>query len=364
MKVALCTAGELWGGIETFVLSYAKKLSERKGIELICFLFEEGLLSSALEKNGVRVEIIPLKHKHDLTAIRRAAALFKKEKVEVVHTNGYKANILCGLSAKWSGMKLVKTEHGMLESAEGTPLAKMWLNVKIDNFLSRFLYDAAVFVSKDLERANRGFYRKIESEVIYNGIDVPKRREGEKVERVLTQADRFQLCLIGRLTPVKGHIYLLKALEQLRDLKNITLYFLGEGELEAVLKAYCRENSILDKVFFMGFQANVADYLKEMDAVVMPSLHEGIPYTMLEAMAHDVPIVASRVGGMAEILTHEVDALLVPPRDETSLALAIRCLYEDQKLRDRLAENAYRKVSNELVSDQMVDRYLELYRKI
>lgn len=364
MKVALCTAGELWGGIETFVLSYAKKLSERKGIEIICFLFEEGLLSSALEKNGVRVEIIPLRHKHDLTAIRRVAAFFKKEKVEVVHTNGYKANILCGLSAKWSGTKLVKTEHGMLESTESAPLAKMWLNAKIDNFLSRFLYDAVVFVSKDLEHANRGVYRKTESEVIYNGIDVPKRREGERVKRVLTQADRFQLCLIGRLTPVKGHIYLLKALEQLQDLKKMVLYFFGEGELEDALRAYCRENSILDKVSFMGFKANVADYLREMDVVVMPSLHEGIPYTMLEAMTHHVPIVASHVGGMAEILTHEVDALLVPPRDETSLGLAIRYLYEDQRLRDRLAENAYRKVSNELESDHMVDRYLELYKKI
>jgi glycosyltransferase involved in cell wall biosynthesis len=198
--------------------------------------------------------------------------------------------------------------------------------------------------------------------VIYNAIQPIEHSGAAGSVPRLEPEGAFRIGIIGRLKPIKGHEVLLRALAQLGHVSNLRLYIFGEGPTETALRTLCRESRIEDRVAFMGFQENIHGYLRQLDALAMPSFHEGIPYAALEAMSLGVPLVASDVGGLHEILEHEVDALLVPPGDAGTLARAIERLVGDPALRSRLSLGARSKVNNRFLAPRMVDRYLEVYR--
>ena len=149
---------------------------------------------------------------------------------------------------------------------------------------------------------------------------------------------------------------------RLRRRADLVLYVFGEGETESSCRRLCQEAGIDGCVHFMGFQADMQAHMRQLDTIVMPSFHEGIPYTALEAMDLGIPLIASDVGGLREILTHEVDALLVPPGDEGALASAIERMADDSSLRERLRLNARRTVATRFAAARMVDQYMDLYR--
>ena len=130
--------------------------------------------------------------------------------------------------------------------------------------------------------------------------------------------------------------------------------------MRAELESFSRANGLADRVCFLGFRSNVEQYVRALDAVAMPSLHEGFPYTMLESAYWAVPLIASRVGGMSEVLTDAEECLLVEPGNVQQLGDAIVRLYGDPSLRKRIGENARRKVMENFLIDSMVRRYVLL----
>jgi glycosyltransferase involved in cell wall biosynthesis len=312
----------------------------------------------------VPIEVIRTAGKYDPTAPLRIGHALSRHHVRVVHVHGYKASILGGVAAKLGGRTLVKTEHGRPEPFTGWGQLKMKMNFWMEGAISQRLVDSVIFVSKDIQEALKGRYPKTPQTVIYNAIrprdavaaDGAPRLEPEGVSRI---------GIVGRLTPIKGHDVLLRALGRLgpRSGPELYLYVFGEGHLESALRARCTELRIEDRVAFMGFREGIHGYLSQLDILAMPSFHEGIPYAALEAMNLGVALVASDVGGLGEILENEVDALLVPPGDEEALAGAIERLASDAALRTRLGRAAQAKVNDRFLAPHMVDRYLEVYRQ-
>ena len=145
---------------------------------------------------------------------------------------------------------------------------------------------------------------------------------------------------------------------------EVKAFFLGTGVLDRELNDFCRSHNLEDLVRFMGFRADVLDWVARLDVFVMPSLHEGLPYALLEAMYLGVPIIASRVGGPAEILEDGVDAVLVGPGDENGLAKAIELLMTKPEMRAALGDNAKAKVDTQFVIDRLARDYLDLYAAI
>lgn len=363
--VALCTSGELYGGIEAFVLALATQLRRSGDASVLCVLFQDGELADELRKHDLPVRIVKERHKHDLGVIGQLKAIFEEKNVEIIHTNGYKANLLCGIAGRWAGVKLVKTEHGAVEPNH-QPWAglKMRLNVKTDELLSRLTHDAVVFVSQDLARERGARYGRKFQEVIYNGLELNGDARARRDTGAPGKSGGLKLCTVGRLDQVKGHLHLLRALRQLGDLGDLEVHVFGSGPLEKELRRFCATHGLAQRVQFRGFVRPIKSHLRQMDAMVIPSLHEGIPYAMLEGMAQGLAIVASAVGGIPEILRDGGTALLVAPRDEDGLARAIRSLYEDAGLRRRLGRNARRKVTTDLSVGAMADRYLHLYERL
>ena len=365
-SVALCTSGELYGGIEAFVLALARELRRNGAANVLCVLFQDGELADELRKYDVPVRIVRERYKYDLGVIGQLRDIFRQGDIEIIHTNGYKANLLCGIAGRWAGAKLVKTEHGVVEPDHGRAPLKMRLNVKMDELVSRMTHDAVVFVSKDLERLRGPGYGRASKGVIYNGIGRNGTEgDGRELDRDARGAPaRVKVCTVGRLTEIKGHLYLLRAMRQLGDLDNLEVHIFGNGPLEEELQRYCARHGLTRKVVFRGFVRPIEPHLRQMDVMVTPSLHEGIPYAVLEGMAQGLAIVASAVGGIPEVLRDKENALLVAPRDECALACAIRSLYVDHGLRSRLAKAAQFKVATDLSVAAMADRYLHVYDRL
>lgn len=360
MNIALCAAGELYGGVEQFIYTFSHFLTKDSRLNLTVILFNKGILYAKLKEANIETYVYP-GHKYNLFQIKQIMRLFNEKKIHIVHTNGYKANILCGIAAKFCKAKIVKTEHGKIEPSlsKNCNYFKMVANICVDIAITKALVNTVVFVSNDIRAYYGRFYGNLKSTLIHNGI--PQIEHSTKTKLSDFDYDAFSVGIVGRLSNVKGHIYLLNALKLLSDLKDLKLYVFGDGQLHSDLLTYCRQNQMLDRVMFMGFRDNIQDYMRALDLFVMPSLHEGLPYALLEAMHLKVPIIATSVGGLKEILENNTDALLIPPCDKERMAEVIRYLYNNPKERKRLAGNAYRKVTQNFVINKTAAEYLAVY---
>jgi glycosyltransferase involved in cell wall biosynthesis len=362
IRLALCTAGEIWGGIERFVLTLAPGL-RAAGIDPLVILFHDALLARQLRAAQVRVEVLDGHGKYDPRTLGRLRRLLRERHVDVLHVHGYKATIAASLAARGLPVRIVKTEHGLVEPFTGwrglPAYSKLVANVGLDRMASRYFVDASVFVSRDLHdqrsAALRGSRR-----VIYNGIDVPSGPVPEPRQRPGT----FAIGIVGRIDTVKGHLHLLEALARLRHLPDIRLHVFGEGPLEETCRRLCRALGLASRVSFEGFQPAIQERMAELDLLVMPSLHEGLPYVLLEAMALKIPVVASRVGGIREAMERDDCGLLVAPGDPVLLANAIERVYRNSELRLALARRGHDTVHRRFLASRMVGEYVDLYREL
>jgi L-malate glycosyltransferase len=366
VRLALCAPGELWGGVEQFVDTLSRHLMAA-GIPVLVIALFDGPLRVRLERSGVPVTVIGGSRRYDPRAITRIVKVLRQHRINVVHTHGYKATILGATAARLTGARLVRTEHGRLEPAAGIQWLKMGLNQHLETLASRYGADAVVFVSDDVRRhspSTRSATVQVQ-EVIHNGIEAfGSPAITESLEGFQSGAELFKVGIIGRLVPVKGHTHLLQAVKALRHLPDLRLYVFGEGPLEEEHRRYCEVAGLSDIVRFMGFKDNVRDYLSQLDLLAIPSLHEGLPYTLLEAMYCRVPVIASNVGGLAEVIEDHVTGILVPPADHHALALSIERLHHEPAVRKALAEAAFRKASDQFLVGRMAARYLDVYRTV
>lgn len=362
IRIALCAAGEIWGGVEQFIETTAEELRRRRMAFVVVLLYE-GQLARRLRASGLPVEVIRKIGRYDPTAIFRIARILRRHQVHVIHVHGYKATILGGIAGKLAGISVVKTEHGRVEPFGGWAQFKIKMYMLLDEACSRTFLDSVVFVSRDIQVGVADRYRRIPQTVIYNAIHpISDSAPREPLIR-LGPGEAFRIGIIGRLKPIKGHEVLLRALGRIAHRTSLRLYIIGDGPTEETLRCLCRECAIEDQVELLGFRENIHDYMRQLDALAVPSFHEGIPFVALEAMSLRVPIIASKVGGLREILEDEVDALLVPPGDVDALGRAIERLANDPDLRRRLIRNAQSKLEARFLAPGMVDQYLAVYRQ-
>jgi len=359
MNIAICSSGDRFGGVERLILTLARELRSCRGYRACVVLFSKGILYDTLRRHDIETDVFDVP-RYDPTVIGRLARFFKHRRIAVAHTHGYKANLLCGVAAKLSRTRIVKTEHGGLEPLMLLQRARLSANVRVDRFLSPYLIDRIVYVCKDIQRRNGKYYRSVPGEVIYNGI-APAELEPSSPGPEL-EPGRFHIGIVGRLTAVKGHLYLLHALRNL-PFPDLRLHVIGEGELQRELEAFSRRHGLSERVHFLGFRADAAQYVRSLDAVVMPSLHEGFPYAMLEAGYWGVPLIASRVGGMQEVLSDGNECLLVEPRNVEQLSAAIERLHRDADPRKEIGENARRNVRENFLIDSTAKKYLAVYEE-
>ena len=223
---------------------------------------------------------------------------------------------------------------------------------KVDRFISPSQYLADRYAANGLPPDRIS--------VIRNGIDL------EQFKVVHGDHETFTLGFIGYLGKHKGVDVLLRALALIADSRPIRLLVVGAGEEKSALEALCQELRLDGRVTFLGRVDNehIGTIYKQIDVLVVPSVWpENSPVTITEAMASGVPVIASDVGGIGELVDHEITGLLAPPRDARGLADLIERLRQDPGLGRKMGQNALEKIRGEDSKDQ-VTRLLQLFREV
>lgn len=325
------------------------------GVDVIAVsLYSENTaITDRLDKKGVRIEYLDKKPGFDASVIIKLVHLFKKEKPDVVHTHIYASKYALPAAAIAGVKKKIHTVHSMAQKEQGS------LGKKVNTFLYRHCGVVPVALSSEVKKSIGEVYGLQESiiPVVYNGIDLSKciRKNDYEANGV------FTIVHVGRFMKVKNHKTLIRAFARFAEKKeSIRLQLLGEGELLDEMKDYAEKLKVADKVEFLGLQSNVYPYLNKADVFCLPSKYEGVPMTLIEAMGTGLPIVASNVGGIPDMLVNGENALLVEP-NYVAVEKAIEKLYNDVEFRIRLG-NAAALRSEEFSAKVMASSYIKIYR--
>jgi glycosyltransferase involved in cell wall biosynthesis len=279
----------------------------------------------------------------------------------LLHSHGYKGNILFGfIPKKFRRLPLVTTLHGW--TSAGTTFSRMRLYELLDLWtLSRM--DAVVLVNKGMLTNPKLAGRKnIKFHIVNNGISVESPASYPCEELKISSGDGFKIVAVGRLSPEKGFDVLLKAIGRVVDKgENVSLVLFGEGKERRKLEELVLRLGLNERVKMPGFFGNVAVTFPCFDLLVMPSLSEGLPITLLEAMRGRLPIIASKVGGIPNLLEGGAGGLLVEPGDEIGLADAISKLAGSQLRCRQLAEKALLIFKQRYSSGLMAAAYQQIY---
>ncbi|RKZ18856.1 hypothetical protein DRQ50_03300 [bacterium] len=323
MKLAICSQGELFGGVERHILDLIRYV-QRSGLPRpTVLLFHDLELADRLRESGTEPVILRGRHRYDRDLVLQARSRLDGDRVEVVHAHGYKATVVCALARGDSDWKLVKTEHGKLEATLSSPVdwAKSRLNFALEQWLTRRQVDHVCYVTDDIA----GFYghrhRGLARTTVPNGIDPVDRNTCRRPEELV--AGHFNVGVVGRVTAVKGIDLAIAALGRPEVPPQVTLHVIGTGPLESDLRRQADAAGLAGRVRFHGFRRDIFDFLAHLDTLLMPSHHEGLPYTLLEAWSLGCPVIASRVGGLAEALNGQRGAQLVAAGDVEGIAAAL-----------------------------------------
>lgn len=358
------------GGTERMVLELVTRMNSQRFATDVCFLYGPGPIGAELASRGFKVAYFNFHPAKLPLVLARLTTFFVQNSYDIVHVYGYKANLLVRTLCWFWGPKHIVTGQ------RSTDQNRRWFHSWLDRLTSRrvtlYICNSAAAKKLLVEREKIPEKKIV---VIPNGVDCERFRPPTPEEKAALRswlglpAGATVTVSVANLLPVKGHTYLLKAIASLpSEIKEkLALLLVGYGPLQESLKKEAALLSLHSVVRFLGRQEseNVAKILRAADIFVLASLWEGLPNAVLEAMATGLPVVATATGGVPELIRHEKEGLLVPPKDPDALAAAIRRLVEDAGLRQTLGGNARaRALSNfslEEMTAQTEKTYLSLF---
>jgi glycosyltransferase involved in cell wall biosynthesis len=354
MLLALCKEQKKQG-IQPFILSCGVQADIEKPIE------------AEAKRLGIDVIAWRMKPGLNVPGVLKTLRLAKTHHVNVLHSHGYKFNILLGLIPKaFHSFKLLTTVHGYVQAKI---FSIMWLYEVLDRVALR-RFDRVVLVTEkmyEIPAIARLNQRRLA--VIGNGIPSNYNQIALAGEDLAFRT-KFKTCLVavGRLSPEKGFFALLDALSLafeshvwIKQAVGLVMY--GEGELRADIAHRIALLGLDDNVHLAGYCDDAGAHLANFDALVMPSLTEGLPITLLEAMRAKVPIIASKVGGIPYVLTDEM-AYLLNPHDMNALADSVIHIAEQTNKAKSKVSKAYDHFKESYTSHVMSAQYADVYQEL
>lgn len=322
-----------------------------------------------MRAKGIRVDIVPMRRAihpfEDLLALLRLVRLMRGGRFDVVHTHSSKAGFLGRLAARWAGVpRIIHTPHTFPFEMDVHPLVRCgyrWLERLAARFTDRLV--CVCPSQKLLAESVAGAARVI---VIENGIGAPAVVDEAarlRLRRELGLADDQVVAgVVGRFAAQKGHRYFIQAAGRVAaERPGVRFLLVGEGELRRKIERAIETVGLKDRFILVGARDDVAELLSVFDLVVLPSLWEGLPYVLLEALAAGKPVVASRVGGMQDVLQDGTNGMLVPPRDPVALAQAMLKVLENPVLRSKITNHACEALRQRYRLETMIERLTSVY---
>lgn len=351
-----------FGGLQKVVLNLCKNIDrDRFDVSVLC-LRALGAYAEDVERLGIKVFMLPQpSNGTDYLSFIKAAEIFRREKVEIIHTHNTQPLIDGTIARMLSGVKrIVHTDHGRV-----FPDKKRYMVAErfASNFVSKFVAVSQSTADKLIK------FEKIPPHkitVIENGIDELKYQDqavlAETKSSFGLMGEGPVIGFISRLSPEKGGAVLLDAMPLvLRAFPEAQLVIAGEGPQRESLMAQVEKLGLERNICWLGPRRDVPAILKAIDLYVLPSISEGLPMGLLEAIAAGSPVVATNVGGVPSVIKDKFNGELVPKGDTVALSQRIVSVLSDAALAERYVQNSFDTVLGKYTASNMTRRYQELY---
>lgn len=363
----LVTLSDWGGGAQHVVYMVSSHLRQAYDITVACA--PGGLLIERLRSEEIRVVEIPelvrlINPLCDLCVLLKLYRWIRREHFDVVHTHSTKAGFLGRLAARLAGVPVVLfTAHGWAFT-EGRAYWKCWLLAKIEHLVARFTTKIVCVSRYDQELALKfGVADPKKLVVVHNGID-PQRfvqANGSMVKEELGLEAIPVVTCVGRFAYQKDHLTLLKTFQKL---SNCKLILVGDGPLRPRVEAFVLRNRLQGQVIIAGERQDIPQILAASDIFVLSSRWEGLPLTIIEAMMAGLPVVATRVGGVPELVEHGRTGLLVSAGNITMLAEALRQLLRDKALRQEMGKAGRKRALERFSLNRMLQETTNVYQEV
>lgn len=343
----------------------ANRIDRKKYQIFAACLREGGPYEDKLKSIGVEVTNFDLNTLLDLRIIPRLVRYIKKNKIDIVETAVFPSDVYGRVSARLANVPvIISTMH----CVEAHKLETIYRFLSFLDTVTMALTTKIIAVSGAVKNylIRRHKIRPEKISIIYNGIDVNKYKSHMNITEFKKQFDLEPgipiIAFIGRLIKVKGVSYFLDAAASvLRTGKKAQFLVVGDGPLKQSLVKQTQKLGIDQHVFFIGFRKDIPKILSLIDILVVSSLWEGLPLTILETMSAGKPIIAAKVGGIPEAIKNGETGFLVPPKNPEALTGAINDLLADPRKRKEMGEKAKRRALQLFDVERMVKEYSNMY---
>jgi glycosyltransferase involved in cell wall biosynthesis len=354
-------------GAEMWILALAKSLDPTR-VRCSLAVTEESAeqdltLFDRYMKLGLDAHKISMNGRFDLRSVARLKSLMQDEQIDVLHTHGYKSDILGLVSARLAGVKTVATPHGF----ENVRDIKLRAFIRLGCLALRY-FDRVVPLSEELMTDMRRIgVLPHKTRLIRNGVDLEEisREENRVSPPISTATNEMKIGYVGQVAFRKNLGAMIDVFDLFyRDHKDARLLIIGEGKMRGELQGKAKKLASRDRIDFLGYRTDRLRLVKELDLFCMTSSLEGIPRCMMEAMALGVPIAAFDIPGVDKLVIHEKTGLLAPFGDTEALKDCWERILFDGDLAEKLANNGKKHIENNFSAERMAEEYTALYQEM
>jgi glycosyltransferase involved in cell wall biosynthesis len=354
------------GGAEVLAARLARRLRDEFRFIFVC-LDELGTLGETLRADGFTVHVLGRRPGLDWRCVYRLASLLRRERVDLLHAHQY-TPFFYGAISRLLGPRppILFTEHGRWFPDYPRPKRI------VANRLLLGRRDRVVGVGRSVREAlvrNEGLSPERVA-VVYNGVDLdaitadgPDRQEARRAMGV--GSDELVILQVARLDAIKDHSTAVRTLERVRRRRaDARLVLVGEGPEMEKIRELARQLGVSPGIRFLGLRTDVARLIPGADLILLTSVSEGIPLSLIEGMAAGLPVVATRVGGVVEVIEEGETGLLAPAGDDASLADAVLRVADEPDLRARMGRLGRERAQAMFSEGRMHSEYLQLYQEM
>lgn len=367
-KILYCITKSNWGGAQRYVFDLAMGV-DRSRFHVEVLLGGSGMLRDKLVDSGIPVIELPqlerdIKFTRDAKIFLQLFRLFRKKRPDVVHLNSSKIGALGAIAARLAGVPtIIFTAHGWAfnenrpDSAKGLLMVIYWIT---------FLFCTKVIAVSEGLRSDVRQYPFVQKKftVIHNGVPHVVFKDKSQARALLAPNapdGAHWIGTISELHHIKGLDYAIRAIGIITQKHNVIFVIIGEGEERARLEALVQELKLEERVFFAGHVADAATYLKAFDTFTLTSLSEGLCYAVIEAGSAEIPVVASRVGGIPEVVDGVNSGILIWPKHVKEIVHAVEFLLANPEKAQLFAETLKKAVDTKFSIEKMVNETTVLY---
>jgi glycosyltransferase involved in cell wall biosynthesis len=352
-------------GAERWILALNNCLDKEKVRSDLVVTTEKGLRPEILNHFNVgesqAFEII-MKSRFSLSSIRSLVNLIKQRNIDIIHTHGYKSDILGLIAARISGIKSVSTPHGFGEPSD----LKLKAFIRLGKFALRYFDSVAPLSEQLVDETKAAGVSEKKIHFIRNAVDLEEIEQYRSKKKVHNVHGRKQtIGYIGQMIPRKKIDHILNIYNQIwLENNNIELLLLGDGESRVEMERLALTLPSSESIYFLGFRNDRLELLSQFDLFVMTSSDEGIPRCLMEAIAMEIPVAAYNIAGVDQLVIHKKTGLLAKYGDQKALKKYWLTLLSDKKQADELAQQGREYVIERYSGQRMANEYMALYQHL